>query len=114
MPAASRGSRRDAMTPIAKVATDPEALYHCQCTAVSSLIASMTAVPPAIPANAPRWPTPLVNVPRKNTPRMTPLVNDAMPSTSSDDAARQRDRHDRHGDLDRTPKTAVSSRDTLR
>src|SRR5262249_7945310 len=51
---ASAGRVRETSAPITNVAIDPMSTYHCQCTAVSNLIASMIAVPPTMPANAPR------------------------------------------------------------
>src|SRR5262249_25649773 len=99
--------------PTANVATDPINTYHCQETPVRSLTQSISAAPATTPAKAAACPTRFVKVPRKNTQRMTRLVNEAMPSTSS--TTRPKSLIPTSATvICATPQTAVSRRETFK
>ena len=67
-----------AARPNAKVASDPTSVYQGQARVVPKATAVMLARPMSNPTKAARWPTRCVKIPRKNTPRMIPVVNPAI------------------------------------
>ncbi len=57
--------------------------YHCHEIGVNVRMPSMNRMPATMPTSAARGPIRVVKVPSRNVPSSTPLVNEAMPSTSS-------------------------------
>src|SRR5919201_1296249 len=105
--------RPAATTPAARLLSDPINVYHCHDTRLISHTAVITAAATATPANAACSFTFRVNVPRKNTPRIMPLVNDAIASTSVTTLCEIRIAASATP-ICTTPHTTVSVRDTLR